>query len=85
MNGAGGAVGIGFNGTPFSASMERGGVVVAGGKESDASGIAAATTPEPSAGQSDSNDAADPTVYVTATGKKYHRTDTDTSERARYP
>ena len=70
--GANGTVTIESDGTNLSISTEKDGAVVTGDTAATSAFSAAAATESPGA-QADTGNGSDPTVYVTKTGKKYHR------------
>ena len=70
--GANGTVTIESDGTNLSVSTEKDGAVVAGDTAATSASSAAAVA-ESSGAQADTGNDSDPTVYVTKTGKKYHR------------
>ena len=70
--GANGTVTIESDGTNLSVSNEKDGAVVAGDTAATSASSAAAAA-ESSGAQADTGNGSDPTVYVTKTGKKYHR------------
>lgn len=83
--GANGTVTVTSDGTNVLASSEREGAVVAGSTDStqdSASGAGVATAAAPAASSS-ANTGADDIVYVTKSGKKYHRQDCRTIARSK--